>query len=53
MMQLEAEPAVEAGSALEADEEQESVAASGADPQMLATLARLERFLDAIQSLRA
>jgi hypothetical protein len=47
------EPETELEPEAEPEPEPEIVAASGPDPEMLATLARLERFLDSIQSLRA
>jgi hypothetical protein len=45
------EPVFEVDAAFEP--EPESMTEAGPDPEVLATLARLERFLDAIQSLRA
>jgi hypothetical protein len=45
------EPLLQAEPAFEPDDE--PAVESGPDPEVLATLARLERFLGAIQSLRA
>jgi hypothetical protein len=48
---LQAEPVFEVDAAFEP--EPEPMTETGPDPEVLATLARLERFLGAIQSLRA